>query len=200
MGGEDKGLRYVGGRTLIEWVLTALRPQVSRILISANRNLDRYAAFGLPVVRDRLPGFQGPLAGVDAALQRVDTPWLAVVPCDGPALPADLVGRLSLALHDTGASIAVVHDGADWIPTYAMVSTALSGDLSAYLERGGRSLRGWYERHAVISVNFSEQAQSFVNVNSLDDLSDFAARVPRAECLVDGSAADPVTLLVGPLG
>lgn len=84
MGGADKGLLDYRGRPLVEWVLDALAPQVAEILISANRNLDRYARYGRRVLPDALPDFPGPLAGVLAALDAVDTEWLLAVPCDTP--------------------------------------------------------------------------------------------------------------------
>ena len=103
MGGEDKGLIPLAGRPLIAWVIDALAPQVGRILISANRNQAAYAAFGHPVIGDEavgaeLAGFQGPLAGIAAAMTRMETPWLLTLPCDAPLAPADLASRLAAAL------------------------------------------------------------------------------------------------------
>jgi len=40
--GEDKGLVEVNGRPLFEHVAEKLRPHVSEILISCNRNSERY--------------------------------------------------------------------------------------------------------------------------------------------------------------
>ena len=103
MGGQDKGLIPLAGRPLIAWVIEALRPQVGSILISANRNQAAYAAFGYPVIGDEaggpdLTGFQGPLAGIAAAMTLAQTPWLLTLPCDTPLLPADLAARLAAAL------------------------------------------------------------------------------------------------------
>ena len=103
MGGQDKGLIPLAGRPLIAWVIAALTPQVGRILISANRNQAAYAAFGHPVIGDEavgaeLAGFQGPLAGIAAAMTRMETPWLLTLPCDAPLAPADLAPRLAAAL------------------------------------------------------------------------------------------------------
>ena len=55
MGGADKGLMDYRGRPLVEWVLAALEPQVAEIVISANRHLERYAAYGRRVLPDTLP-------------------------------------------------------------------------------------------------------------------------------------------------
>ena len=87
MGGDDKGLVELNGRPLIKHVLAVIAPQVSSVILNANRNLDRYAGFGYPVVRDDLLGFQGPLAGFAAAMAAATTPYLITMPCDGVCDP-----------------------------------------------------------------------------------------------------------------
>ena len=96
MAGEDKGLIELHGRPMIRWVLERFSPQVSQVLISANRNQERYAALGNPVVVDAVSDFSGPLAGLAAGLTSATTKWLASVPCDSPLVPPDLVKRLYL--------------------------------------------------------------------------------------------------------
>lgn len=133
MGGVDKGLELLRGQPLIAHVLARLRPQVGRLMISANRNRERYQALGVPVwsdeaaapassaggvaaapARDPSPaatsepiGYAGPLAGIATGLARCETPWLVTVPCDVPGLPADLVSRLAAGARDANAGIAM---------------------------------------------------------------------------------------------
>ena len=94
MQGNDKGLLPLCGEPLIKHTLTALAPQVERLMINANRNLQDYAAFGYPVTADDRQGLQGPLAGMLRCLQQAETEFVVVVPCDSPFLPDDLVERL----------------------------------------------------------------------------------------------------------
>src|SRR3990172_4670992 len=68
MGGGDKALLPLGGRPLLVHVFERLRPQVAEIVLNANGDPGRFAAFGLPLVPDRLDGQMGPLAGIHAAL------------------------------------------------------------------------------------------------------------------------------------
>ncbi|HYP58604.1 MAG TPA: NTP transferase domain-containing protein, partial [Beijerinckia sp.] len=96
MGGGDKGLRRIGGRTILERVIETMRPQCAGLVLNANGDAGRLAAFGLPVVPDNVPGFAGPLAGVLAGLDWVaahhpDIEFAVSVPTDTPFLPADLV-------------------------------------------------------------------------------------------------------------
>ncbi|MFZ4410446.1 MAG: molybdenum cofactor guanylyltransferase MobA [Paracraurococcus sp.] len=102
MGGGDKPLRLLAGRPLLDHVLDRVAPQVAAVILNANGDAARFAAYGLPVVADPLPDFPGPLAGVLAGLDwaaahRPDVATVLSVPGDGPFLPADLVARLEAA-------------------------------------------------------------------------------------------------------
>lgn len=165
MGGADKGLVEYQGRPLVEWVLDALRPQAGRLLISANRNFDVYGAYGHAVVADSLPDFQGPLAGVLAALDRTDARWLAVVPCDTPHLPVDLVARLRDAARASGVPLAVAADDARTHHTCFIVETGERAALAAFLARGGRAVRDWIAELPHATVRFD--AAAFANLNTL---------------------------------
>ena len=168
MGGADKGLIDYQGRPLIEWVLAALAPQVGEIVISANRNLERYAAYGRRVLPDTLPDFQGPLAGVLAALQAVTADWLLVVPCDTPHLPADLALRLLGAAQLESVPLAVAEDAARVHHSCFLVHTDQRDHLAGFLARGERAVRHWQAELSSTRVRFD--AAGFANFNQPDDL------------------------------
>ena len=170
MGGEDKGLVLLRDRPMIQWVLDRLSPQVSKILISANRNKAQYAAFGNSIVADTAADFQGPLAGIAAALAQADTPWLVSVPCDSPLIPLDLVGRLHDQVVRGGARVGAAHDGQRLQPVFTLVHRDLLADLVSYLQGGERKIDRWLERHAFRSVDFSDREEMFLNVNTPLDL------------------------------
>lgn len=167
MGGVDKGLVEYRGKPLIEWMLDAVRPQVDQAIISANRNLDVYATYGHRVVSDSLPGFQGPLAGVLAALQAADARWLVVVPCDTPHLPADLVARLLDAAQQADVPLAVAADGVRTHHACFVVQTAQRAALEGYLRGGDRAVRRWMAGVPHVTAGFD--AAAFANINFLPD-------------------------------
>jgi len=170
MRGEDKGLVMLRDRPMIRWVLDRLSPQVSKILINANRNKAQYAVFGHPIVADTTADFQGPLAGIAAALAQADTPWLVSVPCDTPLIPLDLVGRFHQRVVLGGARVGAAHDGQRLQPAFTLVHRDLLADLVSYLESGERKIDRWLERHAFRSVDFSDCEEMFLNVNTPVDL------------------------------
>jgi molybdenum cofactor guanylyltransferase len=183
MGGNDKGLLALRGRPMIAYTLESLRPQVDTLLISANRNMDRYAEFGFPVVGDTLTGFHGPLAGIYSAMRAAGTPLIATVPCDAPFLPPDLVRRLGAALRDTGTDIAVAHNGERMQPVFALLRRELADALERFLARGERKIDRWYAEHRTTIVDFSDAPATFINVNTPDEVTqveaELSARIAR---------------------
>ncbi len=169
MGGVDKGLVPINGRPMIAWVVDALRPQVSELLINANRNRDRYGKFVTTVIDDGDSDFRGPLAGFAAGMRAARTPYLAVVPCDSPLIRGDLVPRLYAAAVSSGSPIAVAHDGERLQPVVALLACSLLDDLAGYLDDGGRKIDRWYARHGFARVDFSDVAETFANVNAPED-------------------------------
>ena len=168
MGGVDKGLQPLRGKPMVEWVLARLRPQVSEILINANQNAERYAAFGHRVVPDAIGGYAGPLAGLHAGLKAAKHPLVATVPCDSPFLPEDLVKRLHFSLGDH--DLAVAKTGDQPHPVFVLTRKSIFNNLEAFLSSGGRKIDAWYASLKVVEVSFDDEADAFRNINTLEEL------------------------------
>ena len=169
MGGKDKGQVNLNGQPLIEFVLTAIQPQVKTIIINANRNQENYARYGYPVLSDQLQDYQGPLAGFAAGLQAANTHYIVTVPCDGPMLSPDLVTRLLRALNQDEAELAVAHDGQRLQPVYALIPVTLLGSLDVFLNSGQRKIDRWYAQHHMALADFSNTPDTFFNINTPED-------------------------------
>lgn len=177
MGGQDKGLITLAGRPMIEYVLNALRDQVDDLLISANRNRDTYAAYGVPVVADEIDDYQGPLAGMASALRVAPPGLLLTAPCDSPFVAGDYALRMRRALEENDAELAVARDSERLQPVFALLRTSLHSDLLAYLDAGERKIDRWYARHDTVEVDFSDSAEMFLNVNRPEERSALEARM-----------------------
>jgi molybdenum cofactor guanylyltransferase len=180
MGGADKGLQSLLGEPLALHVAKRIVPQVEALLISANRNLDAYAALGAPfgarVVSDASDDFPGPLAGILAGLRAADTELVLCVPCDAPNLPLDLAKALANALEAARADIATVvthgsNGDASLHPVFALLRSTLADDLAASLACGEHKVRTWYARHMTVEVAFNDE-HAFYNANSLQELAE----------------------------
>lgn len=180
MGGVDKGLVALDDRPMVEHVLQRLAPQVGTIIINANQNIERYAAFGYPVCRDGIDGFAGPLAGLHAGLSNARTPCVVTVPCDSPFLPLDLVARLAAGMATHDVQIAVAKTMAQPHPVFALVRQSVLPHLTQFLDGGGRKIDAWYATLAVVEVSFDDQVDAFRNINTAAELAAATPAPPRA--------------------
>ncbi len=177
MGGQDKGLLPLAGRPLAAHIVTRLRPHVSHLLINANRNTADYATLDAPVVADELMGYQGPLAGMLAAMQAATTDWIITVPCDSPLLAADYVMRMTEAADRSHAAIAVARS-AGWLqPVFALIACDLAADLHSFLAGGDRKIDRWFERHEPVAVDFDDRPEMFENLNTPEELAAMDSRL-----------------------
>lgn len=175
MGGIDKGLVPFSGRPMIEHALERLEPQVDKIKINANRNQARYQTYGHTVFSDAIADYQGPLAGVSQALGQCDTDYILTAPCDSPLLPSDLAERLLQALLQENAALAVASVDGRWQPVFALIHRNLAKSLEAYLNAGERKIDRWMRQHPVAVVSFDDQAEAFINLNTLEELQHLEA-------------------------
>lgn len=186
MGGGDKPLRLLAGRPLLDHVIERLRPQVAGLVLNANGDPVRFAAYGLSVVADSIPDYAGPLAGILAGLDwaaenRPDCPMIVSVPTDAPFLPTDLVERLEQARAAEGADLACAASGGQAHPVVGLWPVRLRDDLRhALTDDGIRKVDVWTARYRLVQVTFSDcPVDPFFNANRPGDL-DEAARLLEA--------------------
>lgn len=168
LGGVDKGLLELNNIPLIQHLIKRIQPQVSEIIISANRNLNEYKKFGLAVYEDDIQDFAGPLAGILKALQHCQSEWLLTVPADSPFIPHDLAEHLYKNIKEN--KIVIAHDGAHLQPTIALIHKSLVSDLTMFLQQGERKARVWMQQQPHTIVDFSNQANAFININTEEEL------------------------------
>lgn len=181
LGGGDKALRLVGGRLLLDRLIARIAPQVSQLALNANDDPARFAVHELPVIADSVPGRQGPLAGVLAALDWAagSAQWVATMPGDAPFLPRDLVSRLVADRERTGATIALAGSAGRRHPVAALWPVALREDLRRTLASGTRKVAAYVQRHPCTVVEWPvDAADPFFNVNTPEHLAE-ADRLAR---------------------
>ncbi|RUM98340.1 molybdenum cofactor guanylyltransferase MobA [Pseudaminobacter arsenicus] len=179
MGGGDKPMREIGGRTILDHVIERLAPQCDGLVLNANGDPARFAAFGLPVVADTVADNPGPLAGVLAALDwaaqnRPQAQFVVSVAGDCPFLPRDLVGRLHEARERDEAELAVAASGGRSHPVIGLWKVALRGELRhALVEEDLRKIDRWTARYRLATVDWpAEPVDPFFNANTVEDLSE----------------------------
>ncbi|WP_404416372.1 molybdenum cofactor guanylyltransferase MobA [Marinospirillum sp.] len=168
MGGQDKGWVRYQGEPLIHHVSQRLLPQVSELLINANRNQADYQSLGYPVIADLESGFQGPLMGILTGLKAASQPWVLFAPCDGPFLPEDLAARLYQAALDSQQPIAVASDGERLQPVVVLIRRDCLVQLEAAMQAGERKPDRWYASVGMTSVVFA--AEGLRNFNKPEEI------------------------------
>ncbi|PKM11595.1 MAG: molybdenum cofactor guanylyltransferase [Gammaproteobacteria bacterium HGW-Gammaproteobacteria-3] len=176
MNHRDKGLVHLHGRPMISYVLAAVEPLVDQVLVNANRNHAIYEQFGWPVIADSSTRFDGPLAGILAALRHTDADILLVAPCDSPFIKTAHLRRLLAAQAAQDADVAVAFDGERLHPVFLAIKTGLKASLQDYLDSGQRKIGRWLEQHSPIKVDFSDEPAVFANVNTLTELAAWEAK------------------------
>ncbi|MFN3890435.1 MAG: molybdenum cofactor guanylyltransferase MobA [Beijerinckiaceae bacterium] len=186
MGGGDKPLRSVGGRTILDRVIDCVRPQCSAIALNANGDPARFAQWGLPVVADTIEGFAGPLAGVLAGMDWAaeNAPgamFMLSVAADCPFLPNDLVARLESVREVGNADISVAHSAGQAHPVVALWRISLRDELRrALVEENMRKIDRWTARYKMASSEWAvDPVDPFFNANTPDDIAE-AERLLRA--------------------
>ncbi|BEI40516.1 molybdenum cofactor guanylyltransferase MobA [Polynucleobacter sp. HIN9] len=175
MGGIDKGLVRFQGKPLIEHAIHRLAPQVSSLLINANRNQDIYSHYGYPIVIDENQDFAGPLAGYLAGLKTCKTPYLVTAPCDSPLFPTDLVVVLADQMEKEDANIAYAssHDseGKIWAqPVFCLMKREVLQSLEEFLANGQRKIDRWFASQDACTAIFANES-AFANANTPEELA-----------------------------
>jgi molybdopterin-guanine dinucleotide biosynthesis protein A len=179
MGGGDKPMRQIGGRTILERVIARLKPQCDGLILNANGDPARFSAFGLPVISDNVADFPGPLAGILAALDwmaanRPNVDWIASAAADCPFLPRDLVTRLYQGLSEQDAQLAVAASGGQSHPVIGLWRVGLREELRhALVVEDLRKIDRWTARYKLATVSWpTTPLDPFFNANTVEDIAE----------------------------
>jgi molybdopterin-guanine dinucleotide biosynthesis protein A len=179
MGGGDKPMRTIRGRTILERVIARLAPQCDGLILNANGDPARFSPFRLSVVADGVADFPGPLAGILAALdwaavRRPDVSLVLSAAADCPFLPRDLVSRLYEALAGQNAQLAVAASGGQSHPVIGLWSVSLRDELRhALVVEGVRKIDRWTARYKLATVTWpTAPLDPFFNANTMDDIAE----------------------------
>ena len=166
LGGIDKAWIERGGIPQILRWQRRFANETAALLVSANRDLSRYADAGLEVVADRVTGDLGPIAGLDALLHNCRTPWLLTLPVDLVGVNECLVPSLCSGRSDNGA-FAIDADGAQPLVALWRVEAA-SPAITAVIKQGNGAIHPLHTALGMAPVRF--EGVRFGNLNTPGDL------------------------------
>lgn len=183
MGGGDKPMRSIGGRTILARVIDRLAPQCAGLILNANGDPVRFAQFGLPVAADSIDGYAGPLAGILAgldwaAMHRPEIETIASLPADCPFLPNDLISKLDLARKSAGTALAAAASGGWTHPVIGLWPVSVREPLRAALLGGERKIDRFTPKIGIAHAEWPILPYDpFFNANAPHDIVDAEALV-----------------------
>lgn len=169
--GQDKGLLPFKGTTLVEYAIKRLTPDVNEIIISANRNPDFYSKLQQRCVKDIIPDYSGPLAGIHAALSIIETEWLISIACDTPCFPNDYVKGLTNKQQQTNARLVLAQSHGQLQNVFMLVHKSLFTSLDTFLKSGERKAQIWIKQNNPAIAEFNKNDTAFYNINTAEDLN-----------------------------
>jgi molybdopterin-guanine dinucleotide biosynthesis protein A len=179
MGGGDKPMRTIGGKTILTRVIARLAPQCDGLILNANGDPARFTSFGLPVIADGVADFPGPLAGILAALDwmaahRPEVKRILSAAADCPFLPRDLVARLEQARAAGNAELAVAASDGQTHPVIGLWSVHMRDELRhALIKEDIRKIDRWTARYPLATVTWPvTPVDPFFNANTIDDIAE----------------------------
>lgn len=168
VGYRQKALMPYQGQSLLSSILQCLTPQGVPIWLNVNADDSQYKAYQLPLFSDNYQGFLGPLAGMQAAWQWVESDWIVFVPCDNPSLPRQLIERLMQTYQQQPAPLIAVHDGERIQPLYLLMHRSMSPMLEKAIKNTHLSVFRWIQENPHSVADFSKENQLFQNLNKID--------------------------------
>ena len=180
MGGGDKALTPLAGRTILDFVLERCLPQCRAAVLNANPKpgLDdsRFERFALPQVADNVEGFAGPLAGILAGLDWAAAHHPSISHCvsiatDAPFIPHDLVLRMIESMQAEKAMLACAASRGRAHPVFGLWPVALRAELRHQLVNNDiRKIDRFTAGYPIAIVEFDGVPDPFFNLNTREDL------------------------------
>jgi len=170
--GQDKGLMSYRGAPMVSQVAKRFSG-VQELLLNCNQNQVQYEALGFKTIQDQsYPDIQsgaGPLLGMLTAMELASEDWLLFSPCDTPDLPANYFEKMTQVACDNMAFACVVFDGERRQHLHCLLHKKHKESLMMYLLSGKRRTGEWLKSIQPIEVDYSEQPNAFININSMSD-------------------------------
>jgi molybdopterin-guanine dinucleotide biosynthesis protein A len=171
MGGQDKGLLEWHGEPLIAHLYQKTRAMTDDLIISCNRNLEKYAPYADRLVHDDEGDFPGPLAGIRAGLNAARHPHLLVLPCDVPRVDAQLLdSMLNTAQLHPDKPLKLRHDE-HWEPLLCVIPVMLKAAFETAWNEGERSPGRLMRKLGATALQCPDNDPRLANLNTPELLS-----------------------------
>jgi molybdopterin-guanine dinucleotide biosynthesis protein A len=177
MGGGIKSFKKFNNKTIFDRIYKILNNQINNIIINTNSEEEYFKKYNKTIIKDKIKGHLGPLAGIHASLNWINKNmpkinWLISVPSDTPFLPKDLISRLYLKAKENNKQIVLAKSNKNIHPVIGIWNINLLESLEYNLLNGERKIIVWAKNHEVdFEEFFEENYDPFFNINYKEDLN-----------------------------
>ena len=171
MGGQDKGLLDWHGEPLIAHLHRKTRPLSDDLIISCNRNPEKYAPYADQLVHDDEGDFPGPFAGIRSGLKAARHAHLLVLPCDVPRIDAALLNSMRETANQHPDKPLMLRHGEHWEPLLCVIPVALRADFESAWTDGERSPGRLMRKLGATALQCPDNDPRLANLNTPELLS-----------------------------
>lgn len=174
MGGGDKCLLSIDGKSILQHTIDRAECQVDGLLFNCNGDEARFQVTGMPIVKDFFEGWRGPLAGIHTALSwmttnQPDSKWLMSFAADTPFFPENLVEELLLQLEGNHYEVIVASHNDEMQPLFALWNRSILSKLEEHLQNDGNpKMQTWIKLQKHISVEFKNSSIGLLKDHYID--------------------------------
>lgn len=171
--GEPKLNAYFGDQRLIDYS-KAIGELISPDVFVVKHPQQKIDQADATVLTDMIPGC-GPAGGIHAALEQVQTPWLAVLPCDMPFLIPEIYEILFQNREANRPVVAISENGMESL--VSLWPKSLANSVKKYLMQKELAVNRILDRLNAVKVPIPEifpeyQPEFFFNINYKKDLQE----------------------------
>ncbi len=177
MGYKNKSFLKIKERSFIEILTESLKYKSHKIIINANRDINKYKVFGYKVVCDKIDGYKGPLAGLHSALDLYKNSkedlWFALFPTDAPIINTGIIDNFfSITEKKNKVYICKIDNIIE--PMFSFWSSKIFLELNeVLLKNNGYKIMKFAEEVGYEFINFQKNKKiEFFNVNDKNDYTE----------------------------
>ena len=176
LGGGIKSLKKFNNKFIFDRILEKIKYQSKEIIINCNESENLFKKYNFKIIKDIIPGYLGPLAGIHACLswlisKKKNIDWLVTIPGDTPFIPFNLVDNLFNRAINDNHEIVLAKSNGKIHPIIGIWNLKLHKSLEKEINLGGRKILNWATKHSLGYAEFNNTAYDpFFNINYKEDL------------------------------
>ena len=173
--GEDKSQVKLGGKLLIDYILSEIIDEFNEILVVSNNLINFKECKKISLIKDFKKDL-GPLGGVLTAMKWVkennkDYQWISTFPADTPFFKNQILKDFLKKINIEEGKLFFIKSNNTRHNIFGLWSIDLMDKLEEDLNKGERKVELWANSIGVKTINIEFQNEDpFFNINTKEDL------------------------------